>query len=86
MHGPPRQRFAAGKALLGDEVVRSTGQREAWHNIKFGDELSDPRSWNRRKRHRHCSLSICIADRAVKTITQVARMALNVELVVLQAG
>jgi hypothetical protein len=32
--------------FLGGEVVRSTCRREAWHNIKLGDELSDPRSWN----------------------------------------
>ncbi len=62
------------------QQVRSTCRREAWDNVKLGRELSDPRSFNRRKIHRHCCLSIWIADRSIKTITQVAWMALNVEL------
>jgi hypothetical protein len=63
--------------FLGGEVVRSTCRREAWHNINWR-ELSDRDP----EPAQNVSLqpSICIADRAVKTITQVARMALNVEL------
>ena len=46
--GPPWQRFAA-KTFARWAIVRSTCRREARHNIKLGDELSDPRSFNRRK-------------------------------------
>ena len=50
------------------QQVRSTCRREAWDNVKLGRELSDPRAFNRRKIHRHCCLSIWIADRSIKTI------------------